>query len=237
MNSDLDKTRLPVHIGIIMDGNGRWAKQRNKPRSFGHAEGIEVTKKIVKSASDLGIKFLTLYVFSTENWKRTTEEVSFLMTLIHNHLKQELEFYRQNRIRIKLLGDITGLSKTIQQDILDSEKMTDSFEGLTVCLAINYGGKDAILRSVKKIIENKEEASSVSDELISKYMDIPELPDADLIIRTGGEKRLSNFLMWQSAYSEFIFSDTLWPDYTKEELIQNIIDFQNRTRRFGAVLK
>ena len=159
------------------------------------------------------------------------------MTLIHNHLKQELEFYRQNRIRIKLLGDITGLSKTIQQDILDSEKMTDSFEGLTVCLAINYGGKDAILRSVKKIIENKEEASSVSDELISKYMDIPELPDADLIIRTGGEKRLSNFLMWQSAYSEFIFSDTLWPDYTKEELIQNIIDFQNRTRRFGAVLK
>ena len=222
-----------------MDGNGRWAKNRNLPRTSGHGEGLKRAKEIAKAASDLGIKYLTLYVFSTENWKRTQQEVGFLMGLIHSHLRQELEFYRENKIRVRLLGDRTGLPKEIQDDIESSERDTESFTGLTICLAINYGGRDEIVRGVRKILasqgENQINPKDINEESISGSFDIPELPDVDLLIRTGGELRLSNFLLWKAAYAELMFTDTLWPDYGTEEFNKDITDFQKRNRRFGAV--
>lgn len=232
---ELDKKSLPSHIGIIMDGNGRWAKNRNMLRTNGHEEGLKRAKEITKAAADLGISYLTLYVFSTENWKRTEQEVGFLMNLIHTHLIKELQFYKDNQIRIKLLGDRTGLPKSIQEDIKEAESDTESFSGLTLNLAINYGGRDEIIRAVKKINSSNIDLNSISENLFSKYFDVPELPDLDLLIRTGGEKRLSNFLMWHSAYAELVFSDTLWPEYTKDCFLADLKEFQKRTRRFGAV--
>ena len=237
--SEKKESAVPAHVAIIMDGNGRWAKNRNLPRTSGHSEGLKRAKEIAKAASDLGVKYLTLYVFSTENWKRTQQEVGFLMGLIHSHLRQELEFYRENKIRVRLLGDRTGLSKEIQDDIESSERDTASFTGLTICLAINYGGRDEIVRGVRKIFasrsENQNNPKDIDEESISGSFDIPELPDVDLLIRTGGELRLSNFLLWKAAYAELMFTDTLWPDYGTEEFNKDIADFQKRNRRFGAV--
>lgn len=232
---ELDKNNLPSHVGIIMDGNGRWAKNKNMRRTNGHEEGLKRAKEITKAAADLGISYLTLYVFSTENWKRTEQEVGFLMNLIHTHLIKELQFYKANQIRIKMLGDISGLPKSIQADIKEAQADTESFTGLTLNLAINYGGRDEIIRAIKKISSTSSDINSISEISFSKYFDVPELPDLDLLIRTGGEKRLSNFLMWHSAYAEFVFSDTLWPEYTKERFIEDLQEFQRRTRRFGAV--
>ena len=232
---ELDKNNLPSHVGIIMDGNGRWAKNKNMRRTNGHEEGLKRAKEITKAAADLGISYLTLYVFSTENWKRTEQEVGFLMNLIHTHLIKELQFYKENQIRIKMLGDISGLPKSIQADIKEAQDDTESFTGLTLNLAINYGGRDEIIRAIKKISTNVSDINSISEISFPKYFDVPELPDLDLLIRTGGEKRLSNFLMWHSAYAEFVFSDTLWPEYTKERFIEDLQEFQKRTRRFGAV--
>ena len=234
-NSLIDPTALPVHVGIIMDGNGRWAKKQNQARTFGHTEGLKRAKEIAKAASDLGIRYLTLYVFSTENWKRTQEETGFLMGLIHSHIRQELDFYRENHIRVRLIGDRSGLPKQIQDDILQAEKDTESFDGMSICLAINYGGRDEIIRAVKKIKDSDLNIESITENDFSKMFDQPDLPDADLIIRTGGEQRLSNFLMWQSAYAELVFSDILWPDYDKQAFYDDIVRFQHRNRRFGAV--
>ncbi len=226
---------VPSHVAVIMDGNGRWAKMRGKARTDGHSEGLKRAKEIAKAASDIGVKYLTLYVFSTENWKRAQSEVGFLMNLIHGHLVQELDFYRENNIRVKLLGDISGLPKKIQNDITECEKDTKDFKGLTINLAINYGGRDEIVRSVKKIVSLSKDADSITENTISQNFDIPELPDVDLLIRTGGEKRLSNFLLWHSSYAELIFNDLLWPDYTREEFYKDIQQFKQRSRRFGAV--
>ena len=226
---ELDKNNLPSHVGIIM------AKNKNMRRTNGHEEGLKRAKEITKAAADLGISYLTLYVFSTENWKRTEQEVGFLMNLIHTHLIKELQFYKENQIRIKMLGDISGLPKSIQADIKEAQADTESFTGLTLNLAINYGGRDEIIRAIKKISSTSSDINSISEISFSKYFDVPELPDLDLLIRTGGEKRLSNFLMWHSAYAEFVFSDTLWPEYTKERFIEDLQEFQRRTRRFGAV--
>lgn len=222
-----------------MDGNGRWAKLKNQNRTFGHSEGLKRAKEITKYASDLGLKFLTLYVFSTENWKRTESEVSFLMNLIHIHLTQEFKFYKDNQIRVKIVGSRENLPKLIQEDIEKVEKETNHFTGLTICLAINYGGRNSIVNCIKKIVSqtnsSKISENDINESLVSEYIDFKDFPDADLIIRTGGEKRLSNFLMWQSAYSEFIFSDVLWPDYKIDNFEKDLIEFQNRTRKFGAV--
>ena len=224
-----------------MDGNGRWARQRGLVRTKGHEEGLKRAKDITKAAADLGLEYVTLYVFSTENWKRTEQEVGFLMNLIHIHLLDELQFYKDNQIRVRQIGKLSELHKTIQKDILEAEEDTKDFTGLTIVLAINYGGRDEIVRAVNRIVANSqgrspEGTASVNEEDISAAFDIPELPDVDLLIRTGGEKRLSNFLMWKSAYAELIFSDTLWPDYGKEEFIADIAEYQKRTRKFGAVL-
>ncbi|HBG66945.1 MAG TPA: di-trans,poly-cis-decaprenylcistransferase [Treponema sp.] len=231
----MQKQALPVHVGLIMDGNGRWAKQRKLPRTSGHEEGLKRAKDIAKAAADLGLRYVTLYVFSTENWKRTEQEVGFLMNLIHTHLVKEFQFYRDNQIRVKLLGDITGLPKNIQDDIREAEADTENFTGLTLCLAINYGGRDEIVRGVKKLLAGHKDAGSLSEQDIQASFDIPELPDLDVLIRTGGEKRLSNFLLWQSAYAELIFSDTLWPDYSPAEFLSDIAEFKGRVRKFGAV--
>lgn len=228
------KENLPFHVAITMDGNGRWAKQKNLPRSSGHNEGLETVKRIVKKASDLEIKFLTLYIFSTENWKRTEQEIGFLMNLIHIHLVQELNFYRENNIKLNHIGNLSTLPQKIQNDILEAIDDTKDFSGMTLNLAINYGGRDEIIRGIKKIIDNKIPSEKITEEFFSKTLDMPESPDVDLLIRTGGEQRLSNFLLWHIPYAEQIYTKTLWPDYSNEEFEKHIEEFTNRNRRFGA---
>ena len=230
----IDNQNLPFHVAITMDGNGRWAQKRNLPRTAGHNEGLTAAKNIVKAASDIGIKHLTLYVFSTENWKRTQEEVGFLMNLIHIYINNELEFYKKNQIRIKHIGDMQKLPEGIQKDIKKAIEQTDSFTGMTLHLAINYGGRDEIIRGIKKIIDDGIPSNKIDEKVVSDYLDMPESPDVDLLIRTGGEKRLSNYLLWHIPYAEQIYIDTLWPDYTKEEFYNNIEEYQKRNRRFGA---
>ena len=232
--NEIKAAGVPAHVGIIMDGNGRWAKNRGQIRTAGHKEGLERAKEIVKAASDLGIKYVTLYTFSTENWKRTQDEVGYLMALIKGHLRAEFEFYKKNNIKVIQIGDLSGLPKDVQNEILLAQKDTEHFEGTTCALAINYGGRDEIVRAVRKIANSKAAPSEISEEMISKSLD-GNLPDVDLLIRTGGEKRLSNFLLWQCAYAEFVFTDTLWPEYNREEFFKDIQEFQKRNRRFGAV--
>lgn len=229
-----DNQASPVHVGIIMDGNGRWAQAQGLNRTAGHKEGLETAKKIVKACAKIGIKYVTLYTFSTENWKRAEEEVGYLMGLIKGHLRKEFEFYKQNKIRIEHIGDLSGLPEDVQKEIIEAKKDTASFTGLTVVLAINYGGRDEIIRSVKKLVKNN--STEITEKSISDGFDVPNLPDVDFLIRTGGEKRLSNFLLWHSAYAELLFTDTLWPDYSEKEFYENINEFCKRTRRFGAVL-
>ncbi|WP_191014718.1 isoprenyl transferase [Treponema zioleckii] len=226
---------LPEHIGIIMDGNGRWAKKRMLPRTAGHKQGLTSAKKIVAAAAELGIKYITLYTFSTENWKRAQEEVGYLMNLIRSHLRAEFDFYIKHGIKIDHIGNLAGLPEDVQKEIINAKKDTENFTGTTCILAINYGSRDEIVRGVKKLISSGTKSEDITEETISKSLDIPNIPDVDLLIRTGGEKRLSNFMLWQCAYSEFIFSDTLWPDYDEKEFYKDIEDFQHRTRRFGAV--
>ena len=230
----VDKENLPLHVAITMDGNGRWAQQRKLPRTSGHDEGLRTAKRIVKAASDLGIKYLTLYVFSTENWKRAEQEVGFLMNLIHTHLCGELAFYKENGIRVRHIGNFEALPNSIQKDIKQAMDDTADFKGMTVNLAINYGGRDEIIRGIKKIINNNVTTDQLDEKLFSSYLDMPECPDVDLLIRTGGEQRLSNYLLWHVAYAEQIYTDTLWPDYSNEEFYSNIESFQHRNRRFGA---
>ena len=229
-----DDRAVPVHVGIIMDGNGRWAQKRKLPRTAGHKEGLEAAKRIVSCAADAGIKYVTLYTFSTENWKRTEEEVGFLMGLVTRHLRAEYKFYKKHGIRIRHLGDTGRLPPDVQKEMAAAEEETARFDRMTVVLAINYGGRDELLRAMKKLAP-KIVSGDVVEEDVPAAFDVPELPDADIIIRTGGEKRLSNFLLWQSAYSELFFSDTLWPDYTQEEFVSVLDEFRQRNRRFGDV--
>lgn len=226
---------VPEHVAIIMDGNGRWAKKRGLPRTAGHKEGLTSAKKIVAAAAKLGIKYVTLYTFSTENWKRAQEEVGYLMSLIKGHLRAEFEFYKKNGIRVEHIGDLDGLPADVKSEIISAKKDTEHFTGTTCVLAINYGGRDEIVRGIKKILAEGVSVDSVTEELVSKSLDIPYLPPVDLMIRTGGEERLSNFLLWQCAYAEFIFTDTLWPDYNDNEFFEDILKYQQRNRRFGAV--
>ena len=229
-----DDSTVPVHIGIIMDGNGRWAQKRNLPRTAGHKEGLETAKRIISCAVEAGVKYVTLYTFSTENWKRTEEEVGFLMGLITRHLRAEYKFYKEHGIRIRHIGDTSRLPAAVQKEMVDAEGETADFNKMTVVLAINYGGRDELIRAMKKLA-SKIAVEDIREQDISTAFDVPELPDADIIIRTGGEKRLSNFLLWHSTYSELFFSDTLWPDFSHEEFLSLLSDFNNRDRRFGAV--
>jgi undecaprenyl diphosphate synthase len=244
-----DQSLIPSHVGIVMDGNGRWAWRRNQIRTQGHLEGLNTAKKIVKAASDMGINFLTLYVFSTENWKRTADEVGFIMGLVKRYLVEEMNFYRENRIRIRHAGAVEGLSPDIVREIRKACEDTKNFEGLQVILALNYGGRDEIVRAMRRFLDKPEMAGSggqkkavldpsrITEELIRQNLDNPDIPDPDLIIRTAGEYRTSNFLLWEGAYAEYYFSDKLWPDWTGEDLASAIRDFGQRERRFGGLKK
>ncbi len=235
MNVEIDLKKAPTHVGIIMDGNGRWALKRGKSRTEGHLEGAKTAKKIVKRAAELGIKYLSLYTFSTENWKRAQEEVSFLMSLIKRYLKKEYDFYRENKIRVVHSGRLEDLPSDIVAEIERVIKDTADFNGLTVNLAINYGGRDEIVRAIRRIVESSEESSmTIEESTVKRFLDHPEIPDPDLIIRTGGELRLSNFLLWESAYSELYFSEKLWPEWNGRDLDMAIADYQGRERRFGG---
>jgi undecaprenyl diphosphate synthase len=223
---------FPAHVAIIMDGNGRWAKERGLPRTEGHNEGLRTAKAIVAAAEDLGIKYLSFFIFSTENWKRTTDEVSFLMGLIRQHLAAELDFYRQRGVRVLYSGDSDGLPADIVEEIREVVSDTSGNGKLTVNMAINYGGRDEIVRAARRLAAAGMEPSEAS---IRSMLDHPEVPDPDLIIRTSGEMRFSNFLLWQSAYSELWFCDKYWPDFRKEDLAEAIEAFKRRDRRYGGV--
>lgn len=224
-------TTLPVHIGIIMDGNGRWAAERGLARAEGHQEGRKAAKRIVLAAEKAGIRFLSLYVFSTENWKRTKEEVGFLMGLLKKYLLAEYDFYRENRIRVLHSGDPEGLDKGIVADIRQVEKDTAHFEGITVNIAVNYGGRDEIVRAARRLVLS---GVDITAESLRASLDRPDIPDPDLIIRTAGDMRMSNFLVWQSAYSELWFTDKYWPDFDSGDLDVAIASFGSRNRRFGG---
>jgi undecaprenyl diphosphate synthase len=224
-----------------MDGNGRWARRRGQIRTQGHLEGLKAAKRIVKAASDLGIQYLTLYVFSTENWKRTAEEVGFIMGLVKQYLRGELDFYRENRIRIRHAGDAAGLPPEIAAELQEACEDTKDFGGMQVILALNYGGRDEILRAVQRMLCDKPELTggkekpAISGELLASYLDNPDVPDPDLIIRTAGDLRTSNFLLWEAAYSEYYISDILWPDWSEEQLRLAVSEYQRRDRRFGGI--
>lgn len=214
-----------------MDGNGRWAQARGLPRTEGHREGLETAKRIVKAAEALGIKALSLFVFSTENWKRTTDEVGFLMGLIRRHLSSEFDFYRSNGIRVVHSGDLEGLPSDVAAEILRTMADTAAFDGMTVNLAINYGGRDEIVRAARRVAAA---GGTIDVASLSAAMDRPDLPDPDLVIRTSAEMRFSNFLLWESAYSELWFSPKLWPDFDANDLTQAIESYGRRERRFGG---
>jgi undecaprenyl diphosphate synthase len=227
----------PVHVGIIMDGNGRWARRRGWIRTKGHLEGLKAAKRVVKAAADAGISYLTLYTFSTENWKRTTEEVGFIMALVKKYIRGEMDFYRENGIRIRHAGFKEGLPGDIQKELDAACGDTRDFTGLQVILALNYGGRDEIARAVRRMLDAEPglSAPAVTPEIISRYLDNPDVPDPDLIIRTAGEFRTSNFLLWEGAYSEYFISDKFWPDWGEEDLLNAVIAYTKRNRRFGAV--
>ena len=231
----IDTDRLPRHVGIIMDGNGRWATARKLPRPKGHSEGLTAAKRTVKAARDMGIHYLSLYTFSTENWKRARSEVSFLMGLISKHLRKEYDFYRDNEVRVLHSGDLTRLPVNLQDEIRSVTHDTEKFDGIQVNLAINYGGRDEIVRSVNRWLRNGRGDADLSADQLTSHLDLPHLPEPDLLIRTGGERRISNFLLWECAYSELYFTDTLWPDFQERDLRMAVADYQLRQRRFGGI--
>lgn len=230
--------RVPNHIAIILDGNGRWAKKRGMPRSFGHVKGCENLEDICEVAKELGVKYLTVYAFSTENWKRSKEEVDGLMKLFRNYLKKCIKISQKNNMRVKVIGDITAFDSDIQESIEKLEDFSKDFTDLHFQIALNYGSRDEITRAVNRMLEDQKAGKleiPVSEDTISGYLDTAGLPDPDLMIRTSGELRLSNYLLWQLAYSEFYFTDVPWPDFKKEELVKAIEKYNERDRRYGGV--
>ena len=236
---NIDYEKIPNHIAIIMDGNGRWARKHNLPRAIGHREGVNTLRDIIKTTSDLGVRHLTLYAFSTENWKRPKQEISALMKLLIEYLKKEIKDLHKNNVKINTIGNLTELPVIVQDEINRSKVLTKDNDGLHVNIALNYGGRDEITRTVKDIgndlLAGKIDLQDINQDLISNRLDTKEIPEPDLLIRTGGEYRISNFLLWQCAYSEFWFTDIYWPDFTSQNLKMAIYDFQNRKRRFGGI--
>jgi undecaprenyl diphosphate synthase len=240
MKKEIDGTMLeiPAHVAVILDGNGRWAKKRFLPRNAGHVEGAKVVEKILEDAWDLGIQYMTMYAFSTENWKRSQEEVGALMNLLRKYLMNCIERSSKNNMRVRVIGDITALSQDLQDKILDLEEKSKNNTGMQFTIALNYGGRDEIRRAVTRIAkdckEGRLDCEEITENCINSYLDTADLPDPDLMIRTSGEIRLSNFLPWQLAYTEFYFTEVLWPDFNKEELIKAIRYYNGKERRFGG---
>lgn len=237
----IDLNNLPRHIGIIMDGNGRWAKKRNLPRSLGHRAGMKKVVEVVENCYNLGIKSLSLYAFSTENWKRPKEEISKLMDLLIYYINTQLEKITKNNIRINILGDIEPLPEKVKVKIYKALQDTLTNDKMILNIALNYGGRDEILRATKNIskdiLENKLNISDINDEIFKSYLYTSGQDELDLLIRPSGELRVSNFMLYQLAYSEFYFSDVLWPDFNNENLYEAIVSYQNRDRRYGGLNK
>jgi undecaprenyl diphosphate synthase len=234
---NIDKQNLPVHVAIIPDGNGRWAKKRGLPHSMGHKEGANVIEKIVEYAGNIGIKYISIYAFSTENWTRSKKEVDFLMQLIKEFLDNSEKKIGGKDLKIKIIGCRSELDKDLIKSIENVEKRTEKNNGLTFLLALNYGGRKELVETIKKIcsdITDKSNINEINEELISDNLYTKDIPDPDLLIRTSGELRSSNFMIWQMAYTEYVFTNVLWPDFNTKEFDKAIIEFQNRKRRFGG---
>lgn len=236
---DISLDKVPSHIAIIMDGNGRWAKSRFMPRTYGHKAGVETIRKVVKECSRLGVKYLTLYAFSTENWKRPKDEVSALMGLLVKYLRSELEELHRNNVKILTIGDISKLPDACIEELDRAKKETKDNTGLVMSLALNYGGRNDLVNAVRNIsqevLDGKISPDDIVDDTIASHLSTNESPDPDLVVRTSGEQRLSNFLLWELAYSEFYFTDIHWPDFDEKELQKAIYAYQSRDRRFGGV--
>lgn len=231
--------KVPQHIAIILDGNGRWAKSKGMPRNYGHAQGSKNVERICEEAWRMGIKYLTVYAFSTENWNRPDSEVSALMTLLRNYMKTCLKTAAKNDMKIRVIGDVQPLDDDIKNRISELESATVNNGGLNFTIALNYGSRDELIRAARKMArdcaDGKLEADDIDESVFESYLDTHGIPDPDLMIRTSGEQRLSNYLLWQLAYSEFYFTDVPWPDFTKEELMKAIEEYNHRHRRFGGV--
>ena len=235
MKELLDMNRIPQHIAIIMDGNGRWATERGLDRTFGHKAGLDTVKKITAECSRLGVKYLTLYTFSTENWKRPAYEIEALMGLVLNFL--EMELFSDNNVKFRMVGDIDSLSENVQKKVHYMEDLTSKYDGMTLVVALSYSSKLELTSVTKQIAQEvkdgKLDVNDITEETINRRLWTNYMPDPDLLIRTGGELRISNYLLWQIAYSELYFCDTYWPDFDEEELYKSIYSFQSRQRRFG----
>ena len=231
--------KIPQHVAIILDGNGRWAKAKGMPRNYGHAQGAKTVETICREAWNMGIKYLTVYAFSTENWKRPQEEVDALMKLLRNYMKNCLRTAEKNHMRVRVIGDKTALAEDIQKSVAELEEASKDNDGLNFQIAINYGSRDEMVRAMKKMAADRDagklKAEEISEATFEKYLDTAGIPDPDLLIRTSGEQRLSNYLLWQLAYSEFYFTDIHWPDFSKEELEKAILAYNKRDRRYGGV--
>ena len=231
--------KVPNHIAIILDGNGRWAKAKGMPRGYGHIKGCANLENICDDIKDLGVKYLTVYAFSTENWKRSREEVEGLMKLFRSYLKKCMKNAEKNHMRVKIIGDPSAFAPDIQEKIRELEEFSKDYDELYFQIALNYGSRDEIVRGVRKLAQDVADGkctpSEIDESLLENYLDTAGVPDPDLLIRTSGEQRLSNFLMWQLAYTEFYFTDVPWPDFHKEDLIKAIEKYNSRDRRFGGV--
>ncbi len=235
----IDYNNLPTHIGVIMDGNGRWAKKRGLPRSAGHQAGADALKKIVTECNNMGVKYITVYAFSTENWKRPKDEVDFLMNLLLSYLRDSEKTLAKENVRIRAIGGREELTEEIREQIKKTEEFTKNNTGIVMNIALNYGAREELVMATKKIAEDvkagKITTSDITSDMISENLYTGGQPDPDLIIRTSNELRLSNFMMWQASYSEFYFTKTLWPDFSIKDLHNAILEYQNRNRRYGGV--
>ena len=232
-----EKSGIPRHIAIILDGNGRWAKKRGLPRTAGHAAGSENFRKIATYCKNIGVEYLTVYAFSTENWKRPQDEVKTIMKLLDRYLKEAISTMERDKIKMKVLGDVSGLSPELQQMVEETNRISQKYEGFQANICLNYGGRAEIVEAARRYAAELAagNAGELNEESFSTYMYSAGIPDPDLMIRPGGEKRISNFLLWQCAYSEFYFTDVLWPDFTTEELDKAIAEYKSRDRRYGGV--
>lgn len=239
LKTDIDMQRIPRHIAVIMDGNGRWAQKRGLPRSMGHRAGVEALRSIVKACSELGVQVLTVYAFSTENWRRPKEEVGILMNLLTEYLRKELDELHSNQVVVRSLGGVGELPLEAQRELSFAQERTRNNKGLVFNLALNYGGRSEMVGAVRKISRQVEagelKVEEIDEALISKFLFTSGLPDPDLLIRTSGEMRLSNFLLWQLAYTEIVVVEDLWPDFNRQSLVRAIQVFQQRDRRFGGL--
>ncbi len=235
----MEHLNVPQHIAIILDGNGRWAKKKHLPRNMGHVQGSKTVERIIEDAHDLGVKYLTVYAFSTENWKRPQDEVDALMKLLRDYLKNCIKRANKNNMKVRVIGDVTGLSQDLQEKITELEEASKNNTGINFTIALNYGSRDEMVRAMKQMTADVQagrlKQEEITEDIFCNYLDTKELPDPDLMIRTSGEERLSNFMLWQLAYTEFYFTDVLWPDFNKKELKKAIEYYNGRDRRFGGI--